>query len=665
MGLSYGNTQGVMKESSRQTLAGNLDLIYRTGNFQFSNKLTINYLKTNDPVVLFSEYAQANPYYRKYNADGGVDKYLYNPNEEEETPVPNPLWNARLNNYDRSDEFGFTNNFIAEWFATSDLRVRAKFGLTKTSTTAETHLSPLHTDFDSMSDTEKGSYENSQTKETEYEGDLSVTYGKLFKDVHMVNLVGGFNFSNTSSIMNGYKATGFTEDQFSAPSFANSYPVDGKPSYSESTTRAVSFYLNGGYAYDNRYLLDLNYRRDGASMFGSSHRFRDTWSVGIGWNIHKEKFMSGTHLFQWLKLRASVENPGNQNFSAYQAFTTYQFNSLMTNVFGAGVLISALGNPDLQWQNTLNYTVGTDIALLDNRISVTLDVYRKVTDPLLAVITTPGSVGVKSVAMNAGKQNTNGVEATLRLGIIHNEEKGINLDISLNATTNKSKYAHLGNSLSALNQAGQTSVTGTTRYYDGGSPTAIWAVRSAGIDPATGKELFIKKDGSYSFDYDVNDEVVVGDTQPKIEGVLGTTFYYKGFSLGAYFRYQLGGQIFNTDLYNKVENIDLSDINYNQDRRALYDRWSAPGQEAQFKGISMVQKTDKSSRFVMDENTFSGESFNVGYEFLQPFIKKLGLSSLTLQANMNDMFRVSTVKAERGIDYPFARTVSFSVLAVF
>jgi hypothetical protein len=121
------------------------------------------------------------------------------------------------------------------------------------------------------------------------------------------------------------------------------------------------------------------------------HRFRDTWSVGIGWNIHKEKFMSGTDLFQLLKLRASVGNPGNQNFSAYQAFTTYQFNGWMTNVFGAGVLISALGNPDLQWQNTLNYTVGTDIAMFDNRLNVTVDVFRKITDPLLAVITTPGS----------------------------------------------------------------------------------------------------------------------------------------------------------------------------------------------------------------------------------------------------------------------------------
>ncbi len=666
LGLSYGNIEGVMHGSSRQTISGNIDLIYRTGKFQFSNKFTLNYNNIEDPVVPFSEYAKANPYYRKRNSDGTIDKYLYYPEEGSgDSPVTNPLWNAHLNNYDRGESLGFTNNFIAEYFATEHLWVRAKFGLSKTSGTSEYRLSPLHTDFDSAGETEKGSYKHTTTGSLSYEGDISVTYGRLFKGVHMLNAVGGFNFDNTTATSNGYTAVGFTEDQFGAPSFANDYPDGGKPAYTESTSRSVSFYINGGYAYDNRYLFDVNYRKDGASMFGTNNRFRDTWSVGIGWNIHNEEFMGSQSLFSLLKLRASVGNPGNQNFSAYQAFTTYMFNSLMTNVFGAGVLISALGNPDLAWQETYIYTVGVDVSMFKNRFNFNLDLFRKITNPLLAVITTPGSLGVKSVAMNAGEQHTNGLEATVRVSPIYNPRKGINWTISVNASAYNAWYANIGNSLSALNKAGQTSSVGTTRYYDGGSPTAIWAVRSAGIDPATGKELFIKKDGSYSFTYNVNDEVVVGDTRPKIEGVIGTTFYYKGFSFGAYFRYRLGGQIFNTDLYDKVENIDLSDINYNQDRRALYDRWSTPGQEAQFKGISLVQKTEKSSRFVMDENTLSGESFNVGYEFRQPFVEKLRLSSLTLQANMNDMFYLSSVKAERGIDYPFARTVSFSVSATF
>lgn len=655
-----------MKESERQTLGGNIDLIYRTGKFQFSNKLTIDYLQTSNPVVSFSEYAQANPYYKMYNDEGGIDKYLYKPEDGvDDSPVSNPLWNAHLNNYDKAQEFGFTNNFIIEWFATSDLRARAKFSITKSDETTDYRLSPEHTSFDDVSDTEKGLYTHTQVKSLKYEGDVSLTYGHLFAEKHMLNAVAGFNFSSNKSEEFGFSATGFTDDQFDAPSFANGYPDGGQPDYSRTEKRAVSFYLNGGYSFDNRYLLDFNYRSDGASMFGTGNRFRNTWSVGLGWNMHNEKFMRDNGFFSLFKLRASVGNPGNQNFSAYQAFTTYKFNTKLTNVFGSGVVINALGNSELGWQETVNYNIGADLTMLDNRINITLDYYWKDTDPLLAVITTPGSMGVTSLTMNAGKQKTKGWEATLKFSPIYLPKQGINWNLSVNATHSRSKYADIGDSFSTLNAEGKASLTGTTRYYDGGSPTAIWAVRSAGIDPATGKELFIKKDGTYSFTYDSEDEVVVGDTEPDLEGLFGTTFYYKGFSFSCYFRYQLGGQLFNTSLFDKVENISTEEVYNNQDKRALYDRWSENNRLANFKGISMVQTTEKSSRFVMDENTLTCESVSLGYEFRQGFIKKLGLSSLTVQANMNDILRWSTVKAERGIDYPFARTVSFSVGATF
>ncbi len=666
IGLSFGQVQGVMKGSDRQTIGGNLDLIYRTGKFQFSNKLTIDYVHTNDPSVSFEEYAQANPYYEKYGADGKINKYLYYPSSGiDDFPVANPLWNAHLNNYDKGEEFGFTNNFIIEWFATHDFRVRAKFGMTKNDITQDTRLSPQHSQFDDVGENEKGLFTHSLTKSMVYEGDFAATFGKLFADKHMVNAVAGFNFSSNKNTMNGYSANGFTEDLFAAPSFANGYPDGGKPKYRENQKRAASFYINGGYAYDNRYLLDFNYRNDGASMFGTDNRFRNTWSIGLGWNMHNEGFMKNTDLIQLLKLRASVGNPGNQNFAAYQAYSTYMFNGWMTNVFGTGVILNALGNKELAWQETINYNIGTDLSMWGNRLNVTFDYYWKNTDPLLAIITTPGSMGVKSMAMNAGTQKTRGWEATVKFSPVYMPEQRINWNISVNATHATASYANIGNSFSALNESGRASLAGTVRYYDGGSPTAIWAVRSAGIDPATGKELFIKKDGSYSFSYDVSDEVVVGDTEPKLEGVFGTTFYYKGFSLGCYFRYQLGGQVFNTSLFQKVENIGTEEVYNNQDKRALYDRWSESNREAQFKGVSLVQKTDKSSRFVMDENTLSCESVNVGYEFTQSFVKRIGLSALTLQANMNDLFRWSTVKNERGIDYPFARTVSFSIGATF
>ena len=262
LGLNFGQVNGVMKGSDRQTLGGNLDLIYRTGKFQFSNKLSIDYLETNNPTVSFSEYAYANPYYKKYGADGKINKYLYYPEEGlNDNPVSNPLWNAHLNNYDKGQRFGFTNNFIAEWFATDDLRVRGKFGITKYDDTQDKRLSPEHTDFDDQEATQKGLFKHSLQKYLYYEGDLSATYGKLIAEKHQINAVLGFNFSNTTSKTNGYSATGFTDDQFDAPSFANNYPTGGKPSYSESIKHASSFYLNGGYAYDNRYLLDFKIGR--------------------------------------------------------------------------------------------------------------------------------------------------------------------------------------------------------------------------------------------------------------------------------------------------------------------------------------------------------------------------------------------------------------------
>ena len=481
----------------------------------------------------------------------------------------------------------------------------------------------------------------------------------------MVNAVGGFNFSSNGRKIYGYSANGFTDDQFDAPSFANGYPAGDSPDYSESLKRAASFYVNGGYVYDDRYLLDFNYRLDGASMFGTGNRFRNTWSVGTGWNIHKEPFMRDTDFFSLLKIRGSVGNPGNQNFSAYQAFSTYKFNGWMTNVFGTGVILNALGNTELAWQETTNYDIGTDMTFWGDRVNISLDYYWKHTDPLLAIITTPGSMGVTSVAMNAGSQKTQGWEAILRFSPIYRPSEGINWNISINATSSRSVYANIGDSFSALNEGGKASLAGTTRYYDGGSPTAIWAVRSAGIDPATGRELFIRKDGTYSFTYDVNDEVVVGDSQPKIEGLVGTMLYFKGLSVGCYFRYRWGGQVFNSSLFQKVENIGTQDVYNNQDKRALYDRWSETNREAYFKGISLVQKTEKSSRFVMDDNSFVGESFNIGYEFPDRIARRMRLGALNVQMTMTDVFRATSVRVERGIDYPFARTVTMSLGVTF
>ena len=163
----------------------------------------------------------------------------------------------------------------------------------------------------------------------------------------------------------------------------------------------------------------------------------------------------------------------------------------------------------------------------------------------------------------------------------------------------------------------------------------------------------------------MEDEVVVGDTQPKIEGLFGTMLYFKGLTLGCYFRYRWGGQVFNSSLFQKVENIGVQDIYNNQDKRALYDRWSEDNREAYFKGISMVQKTEKSSRFVMDDNSLVGESFNIGYEFPDRIARRMRVGAMNVQMTMTDVFRATSVRVERGIDYPFARSFTMSLGITF
>ena len=178
----------------------------------------------------------------------------------------------------------------------------------------------------------------------------------------------------------------------------------------------------------------------------------------------------------------------------------------------------------------------------------------------------------------------------------------------------------------------------------------------------TGNEIFIRKDGSYTFKWDSADEVICGDSTPDVEGAFGTSFYWKGFSVNAIFSYRYGGQAFLSTLFNKVENISDVQVKYNQDKRALYDRWQKPGDIAKFKRIDDTSTTNMSSRFIADDNTLELSTVSVGYETTAgKWLQSIGASSFNVRIYVNNLFRLSTIKEERGIDYPFSRSISASV----
>lgn len=665
--LTYGKQDGVMKESSRGTTNGHIRLLYRKGNLSFSNSLNYDYVAENRESISFSQFVRTNPYHRKYNEDGSITQLLEHFSKIDlatfrlvDYNIYNPLYDFNNNNKNISHTNRLTNNFELEWQIKSSLRFRSRIGIRRSNSRSEVFRSPFNSEFAGTDVMKQGRYNETNGNDMNYDADGTLTFSKIYQSKHLINAVGGFRMDQYSMLNSGYQVLGFVDDDFSNPTFAFGYPEGGRATYQESKRRSASFYAHGSYVYDNRFLFDGSLRADGSSVFGASRQFTTIWSVGIGWNLHNETSL-GLDQVAWLntlKIRGSIGNPGNQNFSDYISMRVYRYNTDDRNPFGTSVLIDNFGNKNLAWQQTIDKNVGLDVEIFDNRWRLTADYFNKTTDPLLVIIGLPSSVGITNVARNMGGQITEGFTLSTNYALIKRQE--FNWRLNLNLSHLKSEYIHIGDALDNYNENNKS--RSLVRYYDGASPSDLWAVRSLGIDPATGREVFLNKNNQQTFVHNYDDEVVVGNSDPKLMGVLGTTFYYKGFSGSFNVRFRYGGQAFMQTLYDKVENLNNSNIAYNQDRRALHDRWQQPGDQAKFKNIAMLEVTPMSSRFVQDNNQLIGESFSLGYETSdKAWLRRVGASSINLRAYMNDIFHLSTIKNERGIDYPFARSVSFSM----
>lgn len=658
-GLSYGKTQGVMKKSDRDVVNGNITLSYRVDNFSFTNQTTIGHTASNNETVAFSRFSQMNPFYEKRTPDGSIPKYLYKGNGSDyDLDVWNPLWDFVQDSYNKGNLMSVTDNFQFEWRVSQQLRLRGNAQYSTSKTTNEIFVSPNETSQAKIEKEKRGSYSNTNISNTRWSGRINATYGVNW-GMHTFNAVGGAQIQEDHTKTNGYSVRGYQNDKFSNPNFAAGYPEGGKPTAKDSKNRNVNFFANANYAYDMRYLLDLNITHTGASQFGIDDPFTNTWSVGVGWNIHNEHWFKYNKYISYLKLNASYGNPGNQNYDAKLATSIYNYFNTYTNPFGLAALVNQWGNPGLKWQKTKTFNVGLTATMFDNRLNFNANYQIRKTEPQLVRIDLPGSTGASSAPMNIGGTDNRSITVTATYYILRHGD--FNWYVSANLNHNTTKYYKIGNALEQYNQEGRANKS-LTRMYDGASTTGMYAVRSVGIDPATGNEVFLRKDGTYTYEWNTDDEVLIGDSNPDLTGSFSTSFLYKGFSLAAAFTYRTGGDVFLSTLMDKVENISSEERKYNQDRRALYDRWHKPGDIAKYKRIDDTTASNVSSRFVAKEHTLQCSSISLGYRTTTwPFLRTMGMSSIDIRAYMNDIFRISNIKEERGLSYPFQRSFSLSL----
>lgn len=668
---NYQNTQGVMKDDGRTRYGMNVYLSYTA-----INNLIITLRASHDQLNInsskygsFSSYLECNPYDSPYDQYGNLRPEL-------SYEMNNPLYEASLSSFDKSQSRTQQLSLDVRYNIKPNFFITAQGSYNTSRGTSDVFRSPDSHDFKNVTNiSQKGKYTLGNTGSDQWAAKLVGNYIHNFdNDGTMLTLNLGGEIKRSKSTSSTLVATGFLSDEQNDIAYATTYPDGGKPSGSEDLSASLGGFLAANFMWKNRYVLDGSYRVSGSSKFGSDHRYAPFWSVGAGWNIHNEEFAKKLGWINTLRLRGSYGYTGSVKFSSYQAVTTYKYNSDYLSYTGVGAIPMGMANPDLKWQTTKKLNVGITSSLFGDRLNVNFDVYNEKTTDMLIDRSLPPSSGTTSVKANLGSQTSNGIEFSLWGKII--KTRDWEWSLSVNGLHSKTTINNISDAMKRMNEqnaSGFTSSDGSTniasssplfQYREGESPSAIYAVRSAGIDPATGNEIFIKKDGSYTYKYDSKDQMSCGDTNPTLQGSISSMLQYKNFSLTASFSYRFGGEMYNSTRALKVENVNPRK---NCDVRAFTDRWTNVGDVKPY--IDIAKATGNTSvytdRFVEKDDELWLSSLYLQYNVPMTFLKKLHIQKMYLGIGTEDLFRITSAKYERGTSYPFSRSINMSASLTF
>lgn len=672
--LGFRGTEGVMKHSSRKNANAAFYVDYRIGGLQIKNKVTYTYNKSTDvPFNSFSDYSHLLPYMRLYDENGDYVRRLEKFDGASGTQV-NPLYEINFyNSFDHSGYDEVTDDLSLNWRITDGLRLRGQFSVLMRNSTGDLYKDPASASYSASTGNINGEKTESTQKRTVIDGSLSLMYNNTFKG-HNLNICLSSNMRQTQSTASETRYRGFPGGDLVSSNYAAE--VYGKPSSSDNTTRLVGALLTSNYTYNNIYLADLTGRIDGSSEFGSDKRWSMFWSTGAGINIHNYDFMKSNELFSMLKFCVSYGLTGKTNFSLYSAKDMYQLQTDSWYPTGYGVFLYQMGNPNLKWERKYTLDYGVEIGLWHDKIYLKASAYDERTIDLITDYTIPSSTGFTSYKENMGKVKNTGVELELRARLYSDRNWLFQLYGSF--ARNKNTIIEISQAMRDYNKRVEELFSGYNpesssdskyaktylKYYEGASLTSIYGMKSLGISPTNGKEIYLRRNGDVTDVWSADEWTIIGDTAPKGQGSFGYTLSYKQLSMFASFLYTFGGDAYNNTLVSYVENADIK--NDNVDKRVLLDRWQKPGDITTMKDIrDRNVTTGASSRFVQKNNTLQWSSLTMSYNFRPEQLKKLHLSGLRLSFTMNDLFYWSTIRQERGLDYPYSRSFNLTTNIIF
>ncbi len=507
-----------------------------------------------------------------------------------------------------------------------------------------------------------GSVSKSNTRMVSWTQTNTLNYINSFQEKHNLNLLVGqetYNFNSRN--MSG------SRQNFALPNLMEPIAASQLNSFTGSSTdhRILSYFGRAEYDYLKKYSLSASLRTDGTSRFSPDTRWGTFWSLGGSWKVQQEAFLSNVSWLNQLNLRASYGAQGNDNLGSYYAYQALY--SIANNLNEGGIYPSRLPTPNLKWESNLNFNIGLDFGVFNNRLSGSVEFFERRSKDLLFSSPLAPSLGFASVDENIGSLKNTGVELQLSGTPIVNDNFRWNVDLNL---------SHIKNRITELPR--KEIISGSKKLMVGHSVNDFWLRDWAGVDPQNGNPLWYKNIEEINA---AGEKVVVGKTTtsnyneaslyytgssfPDLYGGLTNNFQYKGFDLSFLIYFSLGGKILDSDVTSLYHN-GTAGVAWHAD---MANRWTPENTQTDIPrlGGASAQAASQSTRFLYDASFARLRNVVLGYNIPSAATQRIGLRSVRVQViaeNLVTLFGHKGMDPEQSIGgttyfrYPAMRTIS-------
>ena len=596
-----------------------------------------------------------------YNADGSYN--FKNPYEYAYFAIGDHASNAV---YDLKESVAenINNYLLSNVWATyklGDVTLKAAVGLNSEKLT-QNYFSGAYTSLGLANEGIGGvGHRQTDTWQQEY----TATYNKDINDNHHIDALAGYTKQNTTSTYSNISTNHFTNEtlkQYNLGDGANIYtPQTG---ISESTLNSIIARVN--YTFLDRYNATATFRADHSSRFSKNHRWGYFPSLGLSWNVEKEKFLANARHLDYLKLRLTGGVVGNQEINDYAFTTSYATGSYAGS---SSYAKKNTANDNLKWETTASYNLGTDLGLYNGRLNFVLDLYYKKTSDLLLDVPMGFSTGVTSQIQNVGNVVNKGIEFAVNGTLL--KRRHLNWTASANIAHNHNEITDMGITNNVIQGADNEQILRRGEALGSFYGLKFLGIVQQGEDvsklptvsgsaPKAGDLKFEDHNGDGKVDG--NDRQILGSIQPDFTYGFSSQFQYREFDASITFAGSHGNKVYNA-LGRRLEQTGDS---YNV-LATVKDSWTAEnggntlpyaGNDRPFSHID--------SRYVQSASYLKLRNLTIGY---RPRLPKTFPVAVRIYATATNLFTITPYKGydpevsggtDRGA-YPSARTFTFGV----